>query len=234
MAAGATRGRDASPAKPAHPPTVDRRTVSPEASGALVVRPGITPSHRHWGSARRVGVPVSCESEGLRFDGSEPIRSPSKPLRHAFLALPLLALAACGFTPAYGPQGEARALRGTIVAAEPDTDIAFAFVRRLEERLGRPDAPRLTLAYDLDTDSEGLAIDGANNITRFRINGRLTWTLVDGATETARLSGEEIAFTAYSATGSTISTLESERDAERRLAILLADRVVARLLVEAP
>ena len=44
------------------------------------------------------------------------------------------------------------------------------------------------------------------------------------------LSGEEVAFTGYSATSSTISTFEAERDARRRLMGLLADRVVARML----
>ncbi|MEM9797244.1 MAG: LPS assembly lipoprotein LptE [Pseudomonadota bacterium] len=142
------------------------------------------------------------------------------------------ALAGCGFTPVYGPGGEALALRGAVLATEPDTDLQFSFVQRIEERLGLPEAPRYALRYDFDIEDEGLAIDGSNNITRFNIEGELTWALTTLGSDVPLLTGVETSFTAYSATGSTISTQESERDARRRLAIILADRVVTRLLAE--
>ncbi|UWQ22130.1 LPS assembly lipoprotein LptE [Jannaschia sp. W003] len=147
---------------------------------------------------------------------------------------PLLAaaalLAACGFTPVYGPGGQALPFRGEVRAQAPDTEEEFAFNGRIEQRLGRPASPRYDLAYVLVTEETGLAIDGSNNITRYSVEGTLGWTLAEeGATV---LRGEERAFTAYSATGSTISTLESERDARRRLMVILADRVVARLLAD--
>lgn len=154
--------------------------------------------------------------------------------RRGALAAGLAALAGCGFSPVYGPGGEARTLRGAILAAEPNTDITFAFVRRFEERLGLPDAPEYALAYTLNTTQVALAIDGSNNITRFNIEGALDWALSPVGSDTPVLSGRETGFTAYSATGSTISTLESERDAQRRLAFILADAVVVRLLAEAP
>ncbi|WGH77362.1 hypothetical protein [Jannaschia ovalis] len=154
--------------------------------------------------------------------------------RRGLLAAALAVLAGCGFAPVYGPAGEAAALRGAVLATEPDTDIAFAFVRQIEERLGLPATPRYDLEYALVTDEVALAIDGSNNITRFNIEGRLDWTLSPVGTDAPVLSGRETSFTAYSATGSTISTLESERDAQRRLAVILANAVVARLLAEAP
>jgi LPS-assembly lipoprotein len=149
--------------------------------------------------------------------------------RALLLALPL---AACGFSPVYGPGGAAIGLRGAVLAADPDTDITFAFVQRIEERFGAPTTPRLALSYTLVTVEEALGIDGSDNITRFNIEGRLAWAVSPIGSDAVTLTGEEIAFTAYSASGSTISTLESERDAERRLAVILADRVVARLLAE--
>lgn len=152
--------------------------------------------------------------------------------RRGTLAALAMALAACGFEPVYGPGGGG-ALRGTIRASEPDTDLTFAFVRQLEERIGRPDSPRYDLLYDIGTETISLAIDGSNNITRFSLEGALTWRLVPVGATAPTLTGRETAFTAYSATGSTISTLESERDATRRLAVILADRVVTRLLSEA-
>ncbi|KIT16721.1 LPS assembly lipoprotein LptE [Jannaschia aquimarina] len=146
--------------------------------------------------------------------------------RRALLLLPLLA--ACGFTPVYGPGGQASAFRGAVRAEDPRTDEEFAFVARIEERLGRPSAPTYDLAYTLTSDETGLAIDGSNNITRFSVEGRLRWTLTRA--DRTILSGTETGFTAYSATGSPISTLESERDAHRRLSIILADKVIAQLL----
>ncbi|MBL3565900.1 hypothetical protein JMM59_12930, partial [Rhodovulum sulfidophilum] len=43
-------------------------------------------------------------------------------------------------------------------------------------------------------------------------------------------SGEVDSFTAYSATGSTVATRTAERDAYRRLMVILADEMVTRLL----
>ncbi|MFO6465344.1 LPS assembly lipoprotein LptE [Jannaschia sp. KMU-145] len=155
--------------------------------------------------------------------------------RRAVFAASLGALlSGCGFTAVYGPAGGGTALRGAILAAEPDTDFGFAFVRQFEERLGLPDAPRWTLDYVFAAEEVALAIDGSNNITRFNLEGALRWTLSPTGSDVVLLQGTERSFTAYSASGSTISTLASERDAERRLAVILADKVVARLLAEAP
>ncbi|WP_308917146.1 LPS assembly lipoprotein LptE [Jannaschia sp. LMIT008] len=155
----------------------------------------------------------------------------SDPVRVLTAAL-LLAAGGCGFAPAYGPGGTGGAFRGTITVAEPMTDVEFAFVARLEDRLGRVDVPTYDLTYTLVTDEVGLAIDGSNAVTRFNLEGVLDWTLSrDGA---AVQTGRETAFTGYSASGSPISTLESERDAERRLMVILADRVIARLLAGDP
>lgn len=143
-------------------------------------------------------------------------------------------LTGCGFTPVYGPNGGAAGLRGAIRAQDPDTDLEFSFTQRFEERMGLPNAPRFDLSYEIAVSETGLAIDGSNNVTRFSIEGRLTWRLVPVGADTPVLEATETAFTAYSATGSTISTLESDRDAQARLMTILADKVVTRLLAEAP
>ncbi|UWQ18130.1 LPS assembly lipoprotein LptE [Jannaschia sp. M317] len=156
-----------------------------------------------------------------------------KTTRRLLLAGALATVAACGFTPVYGPGGDGLMLRSAVRVAEPSTDFDFAFTRQFEARLGRPTAARYDLTYVIVTEETGLAIDGSNNITRFDLEGRMTWTLTAEGGVNPALRGIETAFTAYSATGSTISTLESERDAETRLAAILADKVVTRLLSEA-
>lgn len=153
--------------------------------------------------------------------------------RRALLLGALAALAGCGFTPVFGPEGEGSALRATIRPMEPQTDLTFAFVRQFEEQLGRAANPTWELAYTITTSEEALAIDGSNNITRYNVEGVIDWSLMPTGSDTVVLSGRDMTFTAYSATGSTVSTLESERDAQRRLAVILADRVVTRLLAEA-
>ncbi|WP_299653003.1 LPS assembly lipoprotein LptE [uncultured Jannaschia sp.] len=159
--------------------------------------------------------------------------SSERHIRRLTLAGLLALVAACGFTPVYGPGGEASVLRNAVRATEPDTDLTFAFVRELEERLGRPSETRYDLDYVIATSEEGLAIDGSNNITRFSVSGTIDWTLTPSDGETVLLRGQETTFVSYSATGSTISTLESERDAQRRLATIFADRVITRLLADA-
>lgn len=152
--------------------------------------------------------------------------------RAALLGCGLL-LAGCGFTPVYGPEGEAGVLRGAVLPDAPADDAGFAFVARVEDRLGRAEAPRFALGYALATEELELAIDGSNNITRYNLEGALTWTLTPAGSDAVLARGVERSFTAYSATASTISTLEAERDARRRLMVILADAVVARLLARA-
>lgn len=159
-----------------------------------------------------------------------------EPTRRAALALLgsglATGLASCGFAPVYGTPGGG-ALDGAVRVAEPDTEFGFAFVRRFEERLGRASAPRYDLAYAIAMTDTALAIDGSNRITRYNVEGRLDWTLVPVGGGDPVLRARETAFTAFSASGSTISSFESERDARRRLAIVLADKVVTRVLAEA-
>ena len=66
--------------------------------------------------------------------------------RRILLALPL-ALAACGFTPVYGPDGAGSKLRGQVLVQEPSTQAGYLLTRHLETRLGRSGA---SARYGLD------------------------------------------------------------------------------------
>lgn len=50
--------------------------------------------------------------------------------------LAALALAACGFSPVYGPGGTGGKLFGQVRAADPRTPDDFSFAGRIAERLG--------------------------------------------------------------------------------------------------
>ncbi len=152
--------------------------------------------------------------------------------RRSVILMPL-ALAACGFAPVYGPGGVAEGVQGSIRVADPKDKNGFDLVERLEERLGRPTAPRFDLAFTITTDVVGVGVTPENAITRFHLKGRVDWSLTarDGSTRVA--GGRVDNFTAYSATGSTVAGLAAQEDANLRLMRILADQIVTRLLASA-
>lgn len=163
-------------------------------------------------------------------------------IRHKLL-LPLavvFGLSACGFTPVYAPGGTGAALYGKVSVQAPenirsDSEVdAYHLVRNLEERLGRSatgGAYRLDLT--LNTRSEGQAITPDNATTRYSVVGSAGFVLIRLSDGAIVASGNEDAFTGYSATGSTVETLAGELDAHERLMQILADQITARLLTTA-
>lgn len=156
--------------------------------------------------------------------------------RRGFLALAAGAgLAACGFTPVYGPGGGGSRLAGRIRPAAPETTDDYVLVRELETRLDRagPAAP-LALAYTTSVVEERMAISTSNITTRFNVIGSVDYELTDTQTGLSLLKGRVRSFTSYSTTGSTVATRAARRDARERLMTMLADLLVTRLYAEAP
>ncbi len=148
----------------------------------------------------------------------------SAPRRAVLLALG--ALAGCGFAPALAPGG-----RGRFAVEAPDTRAGFVLRGRLLDRLGTPgaDAP-YRLAFELAIDPEVAAVDPAQVTTRVRLEGAATFALTQTETGRVVLRGSASSFASYDTTGTTVSLAASARDAETRLAVILADRIAARLL----
>jgi LPS-assembly lipoprotein len=149
--------------------------------------------------------------------------------RRSLLLMPL-ALMACGFTPAYGPNGPAAGLQGSVSVASPADKNSFDLVERLEERLGRPKAVAYDMTYAINTSVAAVGITPENATTRYNLNGSIDWTLVARATGQRVTGGRVHGVTAYSATGSTVAGLSAQDDAARRLMRLLADQIVSRML----
>jgi LPS-assembly lipoprotein len=149
--------------------------------------------------------------------------------RRSLLLMPL-ALMACGFTPAYGPNGPAAGLQGSVSVASPDDKNSFDLVERLEERLGRPKVVAYDMTYTIKTNAVGVGITPDNAITRYNLNGSIDWALVSRTTGQRVTGGTVHSFTSYSATGSTVAGLAAQEDAARRLMRLLADQIVSRML----
>lgn len=144
-----------------------------------------------------------------------------------------LGLTGCGFTPLYGTGGTGTRLRGAVQVTAPQTVEGYRLAHRIEDRLGPATAPRYALAVTLDISSTPVAIDSTDTSTRINLPGTATWTLTD-ADGAVLGTGTVDSFTGYSTTGTTVATRSAEEDARDRLATVLADLIVTRLLMLSP
>lgn len=151
--------------------------------------------------------------------------------RRTFLLGGATLLAACGFTPVYAPEGTASDLSGRIEVLPPSDEEGRALSRRLEDRLGLPQAPDLILGAAIFIDEEELGVLPDGSISRYNVIGKVDWTLTRD--DETVLSGSEQSFTAYSATSTTVATIVAQRNARERLMILIADRITANIYARA-
>jgi LPS-assembly lipoprotein len=156
--------------------------------------------------------------------------------RRAFLTrlvtLPVLGfVAGCGFTPVYGANGGGRSLRGRIAYRAPNTPEGFRLRTRLEDRLGRVERGDYLLTVQLEINEDAVVISSAQDINRFNLPGKATWTLTEPGNDTPLASGVAQTFTAYSAFGTTVATREAQDDARDRLALALADLIVTDIII---
>ncbi|MBO9447690.1 MULTISPECIES: LPS assembly lipoprotein LptE [Ruegeria] len=150
--------------------------------------------------------------------------------RRTLLLMPL-ALAACGFEPVYAPGGAGSALFGRVAVSEPNTVTSYLLVEDLEQKLGRSatSGSEYNLDVSVSTSTVAAAITTTNETNRLTINGTANYALRSNATGQILASGTVTDFVGYSAAGSTVSTLASERDATERLMVLLSDQIITRL-----
>ena len=114
-------------------------------------------------------------------------------------------------------------------ADDPANRDGFAFVARIEDRLGVPQADALRLSYQIRTQRVNLAITTEGSILRYNIVGSVTWTLSDPVTGATLVSGTANSFTGSAATTSIIAARTAEDNARGRLMVILADQVVTKL-----
>lgn len=150
--------------------------------------------------------------------------------RRTLLLMPL-AIAACGFQPVYAPGGAGSNLYGKVAVSAPNTVDSYLLVQNLEQRLGRSATSGSDYNLDVQVSAvvRGAAITPTNETTRYTINGRADYSLKSAETGQIVASGTVTDFVAYSAAGSTVSTLADERDAKDRLMTILADQIVTQL-----
>ena len=140
-----------------------------------------------------------------------------------------LALAGCDLVPVNGANTKFQLLRNTVLVQAPTNRVEFELVRNLEVQLGQAVSKLYDLQYKLSVDEDIVVVSAAQEINRFSLVGLLEYSLVDSGgvvllTETAK------SFTGYSATGTTVATQRSKRDAYDRLMVILAKQVSNSLL----
>lgn len=157
--------------------------------------------------------------------------------RRAALGLLAMLPAACGFQPLYGEGAPASRMAGRVDVGLVDGMAGFELRERLMNRLGEPvDAP-YHLTVTLTLNSIGTALTQENVTTRFDVTGVAEYTLTPVAGGPAVASGVVRSVTGFNAADSVASTAYAARaaevDAERRLAVTLADQIVQRLALSA-
>ncbi len=153
-------------------------------------------------------------------------------------ALPLTALAGCGFAPVYAPlaggKGSPAAQLGQVYVAVIPDRTGQELRQDLQVRLegaGATGTKLYTLSVSYALSSEGIGIDPDTDITYIRLHGSATWQLLGITPGTPALAGGY----ATVADGYSIvvnqyffESLEND-EVERRMAETLADQIVVRL-----
>jgi LPS-assembly lipoprotein len=157
--------------------------------------------------------------------------------RRALLAAASSLLAACGFTPLYGPGTPAAEMLGRVEVGPLEGAPGFALREELTGRLGPATAPTHRLDVELELEEAGVALTQQDITTRFDVIGTATYTLVPLAGGPPVAAGVVRSVTGYSApeseTASAFASRVAGQDAERRLAVDLADQIVQRLALSA-
>ena len=144
----------------------------------------------------------------------------------------IMALSACGFTPAYGPNGAAGKVQGQVATTTPDTISGFYLRNQIVDRIGS--GGRFALDVSIAESRDAVAISQTGDTTRFNIIGTADWILRDGNAGAILAQGRAESFTSYAATGTTVTSQSSASDARRRLMVILADQIVAEVMLAAP
>lgn len=121
-------------------------------------------------------------------------------------------------------------LRDAVTVEPGETVFDYRLRVALEDRLGT--GADYGLAFTTEVEELQAAVTQEGQITRFNVTGLADWVLRDAAgAEVAR--GQARGFTSYLTTGSTVATEAAARDAEVRLATILAEQIVMRLVMGA-
>jgi LPS-assembly lipoprotein len=120
--------------------------------------------------------------------------------------------------------------RGQIAFDTPKDRVSFDLRNALEDRLGTAQSPLFRLSFVTDLREDGVGITTDQITTRFNVIGKTQYTLKRLSDDSIVTTGTVDSFTSYAATGTTVATQTAQLDAQRRLAMILADQMTKRLI----
>lgn len=143
-------------------------------------------------------------------------------------------VSACGFTPVYKEGSTASALQGQIEIDLVKGRNGFELREELENRLGRADAGApYVLTFKLTTTETGLAVTEDEGTTRTNLIGVAAFTVRRKSTGEVAYRDSVRNITAYGNTSETFPSAVAKRDANTRLARVLADQIANRIAITA-
>ena len=137
----------------------------------------------------------------------------------------LFFITACGFSPLY-TSNDPSLLIGQIRIQEPNSQDEFIFYSRLVDRFGQA-GDKYILNYAITSAKEDRALNFDGTAHRVEIFGSVSFSLKEKEIEL--LNDEEEMYLSYSNSASTAAVLNAERDTNKQLVILLADKVADRI-----
>ena len=151
--------------------------------------------------------------------------------RRIFL-IGILPFSACGFVPIYGEGKKANQILNKINVEVSSGRSAFELRNRLIDRLGSPSgSSKYVLRYKSKIESKNLTISRDNDVTRYTLQGTLSFQLIDNVSQKVVYENSIASKTAYSATAGTYATIVAEKDANIRLSMDMADKIITLLLI---
>ncbi len=139
----------------------------------------------------------------------------------------LFLITACGFSPLYDGNDSSR-LTEQISIEEPNSQNEFVFYSHLVDRFGQT-GDKYILDYTITTATKDSALNFDGTAYRVEISGSVSFSLKDKEKEIELLSDKEEMYLSYSNSGSTAAVLNAERNTNKQLVILLADKVANRI-----
>ena len=146
-----------------------------------------------------------------------------------------LAVMACGFTPALQSGSPGRELHGNFDVSVHGEREGHILETLLERRLQASESANLLLEAEIETETRRAAVAGAGGIDRMALDAVARYKIVDRSTMKVIQESSVEASVSYSRSDDAAAqSLASRRDAEDRAMQALADRIVAKLLMNPP
>ena len=141
----------------------------------------------------------------------------------------LFLISSCGFSP-LNSNINPQTLLEVVSIQEPNTQSEFIFYSRLIDRFGEF-GNSYVLNYSISTSSEDRALNFDGTPHRIKIVGSVSYSLKDIKNGAVLISEKEEMHLSFSNSGSTAAVLNAERITNEQLVVLLADKVIDRLVL---